>query len=120
VRQPGPRVQRWTLWFVLILLTVAPVVLCQGVSSSEPAQAASAVTVSAECDRGHDLLCAGGTAVAVGASTRGGRDIEPALVLALAIAVLATVPGLPALPTRAPQRPLWGREQLLAVGITRI
>jgi hypothetical protein len=121
VRQPGPRVQRWTLWFLLILLTMAPVVLCQGVSSPGPAQASPAVTVSEECGGRHDVLCSRGTAVAVGATSRSGRDGEPELLLlAVAVAVLGTVRGLPGFPIRAPQRPLSGREQLLSVGIARI
>ena len=120
VRQPGPRVRQWTLWFVLVLL--APVVLCHGVSSSEPAQAASAVSVSEECAGGHDVRCSLGTAVAVGASTRGGRDGEPELLLALVVAaaVLGTARRLPGSPSRAPRRAPWGRQQLVALGIARI
>lgn len=125
VRQPrsGHRARRWLLWLVLILLTLAPVFLCQAVSSSsELVPSTSAATVSADCDGGHDALCARGTAVATGASPRSGRGGEPELLLTLAVAaaVIGTIRRLPGSSSGAPQRLLPGRQQLLALGIARI
>ncbi len=74
---------------------------------------------------GHDVLCSRGTAVTAGASTRGGRDGEPDLLLAMAVAVALIGMGVE-VAARArripgtPQRLVTGRQQLLALGIARI
>jgi hypothetical protein len=124
VRQPRSdhRARRWLLGLVLTLLALAPVFLCQAVSSSEPPPAASTAAVTVECDGAHDVLCSRGAAVAVGASTRSGRDgqPEPLLVLVVATALIGTTCRIPGALSRAPQRPMTGPQQLVALGIARI
>jgi hypothetical protein len=98
------------------------VFLCQAGSSSEPAPAASAAAVSAECDGGHDMFCSRGAAVTAGASTRSSRDGEPGqlLTLVVATALIGTVRRFPGTSSWAPPRSVTGRQQLLSLGIARI
>jgi hypothetical protein len=124
VRRPRSdhRVRRWVLGFVLTLLTLAPLFLCQAGSSSVPAATLSTQVMTADCDGAHDMLCSRGAAVAVGASTRSGRDGEPELVVVAALVGAALIGSIRRFPRTLPwtPRPVTGRQQLLSLGIARI